>query len=105
MVVSQARPGTNYLWMAPNVPRTDARMFAMIHQEAQYNLGVISGSFLIDSMDTYVLIDLGSMHSYVSFMLVQHLDRMVDWLDSSLVVAMPVGRSFIADMYIETVIS
>ena len=48
-------------------------------------------------MDTYVLIDLGSTHSYISFMLTQYLDKMVDWLDSSLVIAMPAGGSFIAD--------
>ena len=48
-------------------------------------------------MDAYILIDLGSMHSYISFMLAQYINRMVDWLDSPLVVAMPAGGSFIVD--------
>ena len=43
------------------------------------------------------LIDPGSTYSYISFILAQHIDGMVDWLDSPLVVAMPTGRSFIAD--------
>ena len=69
----------------------------MTSQEAQYDLGVISGSLPIYSMDAYVLIDPGSMHSYVAFMFAQHINRIVDWLDSQLVVAMPVGGSFIAN--------
>ena len=64
--------------MSPNILRTEARMFVMTRQEAQYDLGVISGSLPICSMDAYVLIDLGSMHSYISFMFSQHINRMVD---------------------------
>ena len=81
---SQARTG-------PSIPRTDARMFAMTRQEAQYDPGVISGPLSICDMDAYVLIDPGSTHSYISFVFAQHIDRMVDWLDSPLVVAMPAG--------------
>ena len=47
-------------------------------------------------MDAYVLIDPGSTYSYIAFMFAQYIDRMVDWLDSSLVIAMPARRSFIA---------
>ena len=48
-------------------------------------------------MDAYVLIDLGSTHSYISFIFAQHIERMVDWLDSLLVIAMLARGSFIAD--------
>ena len=91
------RPDANYPEMGPSIPRTDARMFTMTRHEAQYDPSVISGSLPIYSMDAYVLIDPGSTHSYVSFMFAQHINRVVDWLDSQLVVAMPARRSFIAD--------
>ena len=55
------------------------------------------GFLPICDVDAYVLIDPGSTHSYISFLFVQHIDKMVDWLDSLLVVAMPAGGSFIAD--------
>ena len=48
-------------------------------------------------MDAYVLIDPGSMHSYISFMFARCIDRMVDWLDSPLIIAMLTEGSFIAD--------
>ena len=48
-------------------------------------------------MDAYVLIDLISTHSYISFIFAQHIESMIDWLDSPLVVAMPAGGSFIVD--------
>ena len=66
-------------------------MFMMTQQEAQYDLGVISGSLPICNMNAYVLIDLNSMYSYIAFMFIQYIDRMIDWLDSPLVVAMPAG--------------
>ena len=83
--------------MGPSISRTEARIFMMIRQEAQYDLGVISSLLPICSMVTYILIDLGFMHSDISFMFAQHINRVVDWLDSQLVVVMPVGGSFIAD--------
>ena len=64
--------------MGPSTSRTDAKIFTMTRKEAQYDLGVIFGSFLIDSMDAYVLIDLGSTHLYIAFMFTQYIDRMVD---------------------------
>ena len=64
--------------MGPSILMTDITMFVMIRQEAQYDPGVISGSLLICSMDAYVLIDLGSMHSYIAFMFAQYINRMVD---------------------------
>ena len=72
-------------------------MFAMTRQEAQYDPSVISGLLSICSMDAYILIDPSSMHSYISYILAQYIDRMIDWLDSLLIVAMPAGGSFIAD--------
>ena len=48
-------------------------------------------------MDAYILIDPSSMYSFASVVFSQYINKGVDWLDSQLIVAMLVGRPFIAD--------
>ena len=96
-MVSQTRPSASHPGMDSSISRTEARMFVMIRQETQYDLGMISSLLSICSMDVYVLIDPGSMHSYISFMFSQYMNKIVDWLDSQLIVTMLVGRPFIVD--------
>ena len=48
-------------------------------------------------MDAYILIDPGSTHSFISVVFAQYIDEEVDWSGGQLIVAMLVGRLFIAD--------
>ena len=66
VVVSQARPSASYPGMDPSILRIEARIFAMTRQEAQYDPGMIFVLLSIYSMDAYIIIDLGSTHSFIS---------------------------------------
>ena len=58
-----------------NVPRAEARVFAMTRQEAQVDPGVIVGLISICGNDAYTLIDPGSTQSYVSINFSQHVNK------------------------------
>ena len=58
---------------------------------------MVTGLLPICNMDVYILIDPGSTHSFILVVFAQYIDKGVDWLDSQLIVAMPVGGSFIVD--------
>ena len=72
-------------------------MYAMTRQEAQYDLGMVTGLLTICNMNAYILINSGSTHSFISINLSQYFDKMIDWLDSQLIISMPIERPFIAD--------
>ena len=94
---SQSQQGTGQRGRPINVPRAEARVFAMTRQEAQVDPGVIVGLISICGNDAYTLIDPGSTQSYVSINFSQHVNRDLSLLDNKLIISMPVGSTFIAD--------
>ena len=70
----------------------------MTRQEAQVDLGVIIGLISIGGVDAYILIDLGSTHSYISVDFAKYIDKELSMLDSQLIISMLVGGHFIADL-------
>ena len=46
-------------------PQAHARVFSMTRQEAVATPEVITGKILVHDLEAYVLIDLGSTHSFI----------------------------------------
>ena len=70
----------------------------MTRQEAQLDPSMVTGLLSINYSDAYILIDTGFTYSYILVDFAQSMNKEVGYLDSSIMVAMPVGRSFIAEM-------
>ncbi|KAJ4701059.1 Retrotransposon protein, putative, Ty3-gypsy subclass [Melia azedarach] len=81
----------------PGRPRTQARVFALTEQEAQATPEVVTGMLTIFGREAHILIDPGSMHSFISRTFATHADRELRPLDYSLVVATPLGDSLLAE--------
>ncbi|XP_022859255.1 uncharacterized protein LOC111380025 [Olea europaea var. sylvestris] len=66
-----------------------ARVFALTHDEAAKNLDVISGILSVSNIPVYVLIDFGTIHSFISNACLAKINASCQKNDSVLEVSMP----------------
>ena len=59
---------------------------------------MITGLLSISYINAYILIDMGSTYSYISVDFVQNMNKEVDYLKGSIMVAAPLGGSFVAEL-------
>ena len=77
-------------------PKAQGRVFAMTHRDAQASSDVVIGTLRIHTLFARVLIDLGSIHSFVLVSFAGLLGLSVASMDFDLIVATPVGDSMVA---------
>ena len=78
-------------------PQTQARVFAVTQQEADVAPEVMTGTIQVFDRDTYVLIDPGATHSFISAKFIAQVNIEIQPIDCSMVVSLPTGDSLIAD--------
>ena len=59
----------------PGRPHTQARVFALMQQEARAAPEVIMGILSILGREAHILVDPGSTHSFVSYTFAMHIGR------------------------------
>ncbi|KAL7164630.1 hypothetical protein ACSBR2_040513 [Camellia fascicularis] len=74
-------------------PMRQGRVFALVPGDVQNTETVVSGILSICAQNTYVLIDSGSTHSYVSHAFSRKLNRPLEPMNYLLAVSSPVGGS------------
>ncbi|KAL0395017.1 UNVERIFIED_CONTAM: hypothetical protein Slati_4467900 [Sesamum latifolium] len=77
--------------------QTQARIYKMTREEAPASNDVISGTILLFDVETYVLIDPGSTHSYISSELASKIPSENSPLGYNLTVYLPVGGGVIVN--------
>ena len=78
-------------------PQTQARVFAVTQQEADVAPEVMTSTIQVFDSDTYVLIDPGATHSFISTKFIAQVNVEIQRIDYSMVVSLPTGDSLIAD--------
>ena len=78
-------------------PRTQARVYAVIQQDADAAPDVVTGIISILDHDAYTLVDLGAMHSFASKPFLDRFQIETQPLEGSMRVSLPAGDPLIAD--------
>ncbi|XP_073317295.1 uncharacterized protein [Primulina huaijiensis] len=90
----------------PKEDKANARVFAMIQEEADDETEVVSGTILIQSVHAYVLFDCGATHSFMSKRFAKKLGRKPDKLTEPFRIATPTSRAIETDeIYRDCIIS
>ncbi|KAL0313393.1 UNVERIFIED_CONTAM: hypothetical protein Sradi_5738600 [Sesamum radiatum] len=77
---------------------TQARIYNMTREEAPASNNVISGMILLFDVEAYVLIDPGSMHSYISSELASKIPDENSPLGYNLMIYLPVGGGVVVNI-------
>ncbi|OWM63611.1 hypothetical protein CDL15_Pgr008154 [Punica granatum] len=80
-----------------NRPMTQGKVFTLTKRDADANPTVVTGTLNLFNRPTHVLIDLGSIHSYISLSYIMHSDRPPESFDSSMSIATPTRESVMVD--------
>ncbi|KAL0373239.1 UNVERIFIED_CONTAM: Transposon Ty3-G Gag-Pol polyprotein [Sesamum calycinum] len=77
--------------------QTQARIYSMTREEAPASNDVISGTILLFDVEAYVLIDPGSMHSYISSEFTSKIPGRSSPLGYNLMVYLPLGGGVVVN--------
>ena len=76
---------------------TQARVFAVIQQDADTTPDVMTSIISVFDRDAYILIDHGATHSFISIGFISNVNVESQSIDCSIVVSLPTGDSRIAE--------